>query len=118
MAKKAKKAPAYPVVTFALLDDFGVLQGYDHARRSMGAPAGSVEVPDDCDLAPGRYRWDQKIGRFHPLPPANSLTPDIAPDALRAIWAGFKALHENGTPLPVQTLDWLAAYGKTIDAKG
>jgi len=120
MTKQATKKKLRKV-TVALLDDSGRLAGYD--RRSVDADwigeAGCVAVPDECDLAPGKYRWNAAAGRFDPLPPNEppaSETPE--PAALRAIWLGFRALRAGGQVFPAETVAWIDYYGETMDAKG
>lgn len=54
MAKKPKKQPP---VTLALLDETGLLTGYE-TGDAASADARRIPVPEGCDLAPGKYRWD------------------------------------------------------------
>lgn len=121
MAKQAKKKNRMRKVTVALLDETGLLAGYD--RRSVGpdwiGEEGCIHVPDGCDLAPGKYRWNAAGGRFDPLPPNEPPASEmLEPSSLRAIWLGFKALQEGGQAFPAETAAWIEAYGKTMDAKG
>lgn len=50
---------------FAKLDEAGVYWGVQ--TLPLPAPKDAVEVPADCDLAPGRYRWDKVEQRFNVL---------------------------------------------------
>lgn len=126
MAKTPKRRPQpQPEThTYAILDRFGVLKGYKRATvaqadaENTGQMPGLVCVPDECDLTIGRYRFDAHHGRFDPLPPADPMKPDLPTDTLRAIWKGFMSLHEAGHEFPEETRAWLAAFGRTIDAKG
>lgn len=117
MAKK----PTRRRVTLARLDESGLLTGFE--TRKVGpnwiGESGAVIVPDDCDLKPGRYRWLASAGRFEPLPPNEPVVNQMPePPALRAIWKGFLSLQKAGHSFPPETEAWIAAYGKTIDAKG
>lgn len=97
----------------AILDKDGVLKGF--AARQ--AKKGEVDVPDACDLVPGRYV--HRDGAFWPLPPKAKKRDELDPDAMRAIWKGFAALRLQGVvDFPAETIDWIDAYGRTLDAKG
>lgn len=112
----------------ARLDHRGVLQGC--AEQDWDAPVEpfTVALPDGHDMheKAGRYRWiddpaNPMGGAFHPL--ARPGTPERAaetlaerPEILAAIAKGFLAIRD-GRPLPTATLDWLAEFEKSIDAK-
>lgn len=125
MPRKPAKAkpsakPKSRRVTVALLDDTGLLTGYDIRTvpaELIGAP-GCVRVPEGCDLAPGKYRWNAVAGRFDPLPPNEPGQGPPPPDATRAIWAGLRAMQQQGMEFPAETRAWIKAYGETLDAKG
>lgn len=73
-----------------------------------------VEVPHDCDLATGRYRWDGKA--FQPVAAdPQGQTPVIEPNALNAIALGFMAFTASGISLPAATTAWLDSYARTVD---
>jgi hypothetical protein len=94
----------------AIIDAKGVLVRFERTE------ADGVMVPEDCDLAPGKYRW---VGK-HWVPILSEFkTQEIVgqPDAMLAIYLGFKAIRD-GKNLPPLTLAWIEAYGKTIDAQG
>lgn len=103
----------------AMLDDHGILTGFSEGTPGLDR----IEVPDNCDLEVGRYRWNCAAKRFDPLP---RLDPWLAmpeetpePDTLRAIARGFMAIRDNGlVALPPETLDWLDRYGRSIDNAG
>jgi len=105
--------------TFAILDAAGVLQGFEKVPKKKWKPAaGRVPVPDDCDLAPGRYRWDGEQGTFVPLAPKGSgdaTTVDVP--SIHAIALGFASLHNQGLVLHVEALAWLRAYERSLDNK-
>lgn len=103
---------------YAQLDANGVLTGF--VRLGDGAPGADapdrVEVPLDCDLQPGRYRWNAAERRFDPISmePAERLQ---GLDAVRAIALALVAIRD-GKELPQYTLDWLDWYERSFDFKG
>jgi len=48
----------------AVLDENGVLVGF---KQVSVCCTDDLEVPEDCDLRPGKYRWDEVAGSFVPL---------------------------------------------------
>jgi hypothetical protein len=109
MAKKPKK---HPPVTLALLDDGGLLTGYE-TGPAASATDRRIVVPEGCDLAPGKYRWDGEA--FLPLRPAQP-SSEAEPDALRAM-ALFVMAAANGKPAPAEAVAWAEWYLKSIDAR-
>jgi hypothetical protein len=93
---------------YAVLNQAGVLTGFSEFDKSSG-----IEVPDDCDLVPGRYKWDQGLGAFIPLATGQDRVLD-EPDAMRAIYLGFCAIRD-GQQLPKETLAWLDWYKQSFD---
>jgi hypothetical protein len=51
------------MTTIATLAPDGLLLGFEKVAT---VPPGAVEVPDDCDLKPGRYAWDITRQTFEP----------------------------------------------------
>jgi len=96
---------------WAVINAAGVLTGFSQSDQSSG-----IEVPDDCDLTPGRYRWDDAMRAFIPIT-AQQDSIKQEPDAIRAIYLGFSAIRD-GKPLPQATLDWLDWYRNTFDNMG
>jgi hypothetical protein len=111
-------APAMPAPNqlYAHLDDDDILIRLDSRPAER-----SIEVPLNCDLKPGDWRWDAAAGAFKPLPKLLRGKPRnlIALEALatKAFALGLRAVRD-GTPLPSYTLDWLTEWEKTIDAGG
>ena len=94
----------------AILDRFGIIQRYE---RTDGE---GIVVPEDCDLPPGKYRWDKEKGQFVPIMQAFGKPNAVDhPSAIAAIAEGFKAIRD-GKPLPIITLDWIVAYERSMDA--
>ena len=86
----------------AILDPDGVYQGHEPAD-ALGPD--DVEVPEDCDLAIGRYRWDGK--RFVPIRDAGRHDLLDEPHTLRAVARGFAAIDKAQPDLlPQETKDW------------
>lgn len=118
MAKAEKppaKAPA-PKHTVAVLDDDGVLQGFETVKV---IEKGRVVVPADCDLAPGRYRWDREAGAFVPLGRPGRVL-EMAASAMDPVTVLGRALSANrdGRPLPEDVRRWIEWFDTTIDGKG
>lgn len=94
----------------ALLDDNGVLLGFDRSGRSNG-----IAVPVDCDLEPGKYRWIGPAARWEPIikefPKALPAGP---PDMLIAMALGLRAIGRT-IPLPAYTLAWLEGFERYPD---
>ncbi len=99
--------------TVAVTDANDVLLRY---RKVEKPDPQDIVVPDDCDLAPGRYRWDRVRGTFLPIAPPPEAEV-VEPNALRAIARGFMAIRD-GQSLPRETLDWLAFYERSLDNAG
>jgi hypothetical protein len=109
-AETENSAPAQPEPPFkALIDANGVLIGYERTFED------GIEVPDECDLAPGRYKWNGTS--FVPILEAFTKTEVDAPDTVTAIAVALKAMRD-GKPMPGITLKWLEEFDKTIDAQG
>lgn len=101
----------------AVLDPDGMYRGHEPLPGKAALNPDDVEVPPDCDLAPGRYRWDGKTF----LPVKSPEPEDVVNEhhTLVAVAAGFAAVEKAlpGT-LPEITLRWIDWYEKTVDAKG
>jgi hypothetical protein len=96
----------------AIHDENGVITGYEAA--ALDDPR--IEIPE-MDLSPGRYRLDAEGGCYLPLAkPADG--EGVAPAALTAIALGFKHLAENDVPIPLETLNWVAAHLASLDGAG
>ncbi len=93
----------------AVIDKSGIYRGHKALARGAKPKAGDVMVPDDCDLGPGKYRWDGRT--FQPI-------VGVAPDLATAICEGFRAVEAQGTALPDATTAWLRWWEKRIAAKG
>lgn len=110
----AKEPAADPRLYVAHLDDAGVYLGViekhveDRVERD-------VPVPADCDLTPGRYRWNGKA--FVPLSEREARVAGAGPSLEQALHDYLRARETAGDPLPPRTAQWLAQFGKTIDAR-
>lgn len=111
MAKKTKgAAKAAPTIRVARLDRSGVLMGYEDMPKGNKATVtdGMPEWVDggDCDLKPGRYRWNPQAGRFDPV-------KSDKVDTETAIIEGFRHLRDvEDMTLPAVTESWIAEYDK------
>lgn len=102
-------------VRAALLDGDGVYLGMDDIPADLLTDRHLPEV-GDCDLPPGKYRWDADRKTFLPL--ARPSRDSLPPEAVRAIALGFLALSAQGAKLPRETQDWLKEYASSFDFKG
>ncbi|MEE3046664.1 MAG: hypothetical protein VX620_15550 [Pseudomonadota bacterium] len=117
MAKKAKgAAKAAPTIRVARLAPDGILSGFDEV------PAGSVAavtdgMPEwvdggDCDLKPGRYRWNPQLGRFDAV-------KRMKVEAETAIIDMFKAIRDQaGIDMPASTAQWISDFDKRKERAG
>jgi hypothetical protein len=98
----------------------GILASVDDIKSAPDDLAENQMVLPDCDLVPGRYRWDADRRAFMPISLGQpSSLIDSEHNATRAIWKGLKAIQRSGIiAFDRETVDWLEWYGKTIDAKG
>jgi len=101
------------IVNFALLDDEGILIGYESAERGTTSHS-RIEVPDLCDLLPFKYRWNMDERRFDPLRTFDEV-PEDEPHTLKAIWLGFVSLAATGHKFPEDTEKWMVKFGQSID---
>jgi len=97
-------------VSVAILDESGLLIGYDDVSLDTIGPD-HVIVPTR-DLGLRQYRYDFNAKAFTPLTRQERRLQDTQPDnmsvnMLRIMALGFKAVRD-GQPLPSEVLDWLA----------
>lgn len=75
---------------YALLDDDNILTGFAHEPVQETVRQIPLDQ-DECDLEPGRYRWDDVARSFVPL-----RKPDTELDALRATADVIACIVEGG----------------------
>ena len=107
--KKQKPPVVHP--NMAQVDENGVLLGYSDKEGAKGIP-----VPHNCDLVPGKYYWNGKKTWLPVDDPRKMDAP--APNVMRAIALGFRAVQESGVKLPDETVDWLDFFEKSVDNIG
>lgn len=92
----------------------GVYQGIEEI--DAGAKTDEhVEVPQDCDLKAGNYRWDGH--EFVPLAvplPADSQRLLFSEKALYFL---VRALQQQNLTVPSYTAEWADWYASTIDVR-
>lgn len=102
----------------AKLDADGIYWGVEQVAALA---AGDVEVPQECDLKPGHYRWNRDAKPepcFEPLPKSLRRDAPEQPLTERALYELFLAMLEAGQPLPRYCIEWGAWFETTIDARG
>jgi hypothetical protein len=115
-ADQIDEQPEPPAMTaVALLAADGTYLGIGPVMAVAEVGADQVAIPVDCDLAPGRYRWDAGKNTFVPLGKASALDATPPPDALEAMAFGLLAQWKAGTTLHDKTLRWLDAWLTGID---
>jgi len=81
---------------------------------------GDVEVPAQCDLKHGHYRWNpdaKPVPRFDPIErEARKSTPE-APSRDKAVAHLIDTLAAGGTTIPEYTRKWREWFATTIDAR-
>lgn len=93
----------------AVLDEDGFFRGV----TEVPAKADGIEVPADCDLEPGRYRWDG--ASFVPVRPLRSASIQDSPAADAALRGLIEGCRKAGVILPPQTLAWARWFDKTME---
>lgn len=97
----------------AKLDNDGIYWGIEEIAA---AGAGDVEIPQDCDLKPGAYRWNKKDATFDPLPPSQVRSSADTVDFERAVYELCEGLDAaGGKPLPALTVTWCKQYETSFD---
>lgn len=92
----------------ATLDINGVYFGKEQVAELM---PDDVEVPEDCDLPIGKYKWFADTAQFIPLPKSqHSATPN-APLADRALYELIKSINSP----PAYCVEWCLWFEKSID---
>jgi hypothetical protein len=103
--------------TIALLDSQFVFRGLETTLEPEADSQHRINVPADCDLAPGKYFWSHEKGRFIPI--SDPLEREKAArqhDVIKAVYRALEAI-EQGKPLPKVTKDWMADYRVSMDNK-
>jgi hypothetical protein len=103
----------------AVLDSAGVLTSYeqieDDVLEDAILPGSRILVPDGCDLAPGKYRWNGQT--FIPIGANGQDMVAEELDTVRAITLALMAIRD-GKPFPPETLKWLDWYENSFDNLG
>lgn len=94
---------------WALLNGDKVLIGFSNFDDSSG-----VEVPEDCDLKPNKYKWNGEA--FIPLGFGQDAIAE-QPDVMGAIVDALEEIQKT-IPLPKRSADFLTFYKTSIDAAG
>lgn len=98
----------------AKLGEGGVYWGVEEVE-ALGAE--DVEVPRDCDLRPGAYRWNAVERHFDPLPAHQVRTQEEKPSLEQAV-AELVDIVGRGAELTPRVKTWREEFAKTVDALG
>lgn len=97
----------------AMLDTDMIFRGITNAPDATGP-----EVPEDCDLEPGKYVWDVNGGKFHPVM-AEFVPGGPAPDFQQWVVEIAIALRDQGmVKFSPRILDRLKAEEATLKQTG
>jgi hypothetical protein len=103
-------------VTVAKLDAAGVYWGIAAIPEAQLTPA-HVQVPADCDLQPGRYRWVADKALFEPLLVPQTPTSEGQPSIESVLNDLVSFALGQGATSPVLT-SYAAHYASSINASG
>ena len=76
---------------------------------------GDIEVPADCDLKPGHYKYNRQANWFEALPREQKRDTPEVPSFERALFALIKSLPYEP---PLHCKEWAAWYEKSFDTLG
>jgi hypothetical protein len=94
----------------ARVDAEGVFVAVDELADAAALTARHlIEVPE-CDLPPGKYRWDG--ARFVPLPAEQRRQADDTPSLEEVV---FLIARDLGANAPPRVQRWVQWYRKTVD---
>jgi hypothetical protein len=105
-------------VYWGMVDRDAAVAG-DVVFRSEEIPEGDrvpgvVYLPGECDLAPGRYRWNADSVSFDPLSNFMQRHERGAPIPERALYELVRALQAGGASVPEYTASWADWYQQSI----
>jgi hypothetical protein len=103
--------------TMALLDSKFVFKGLERTHEAEPDSQHRINVPDDCDLIPGKYLWSHERQCFVPV--SDPLEREKARGQIDFVKAVYRALDaiDKGAALPKITKDWMADYRVSMDNK-
>lgn len=111
------QAPDLPAtVTVARLDANGVYWGVDTIERAA-LTAEHVEVPADCDLAPGAYRWNAAATRFDHLGRGQRMAQPGGVSLEEAVYELALLAGADG-PLMPKLAQWVEQYRNSVGRVG
>jgi hypothetical protein len=118
MKDKPEIAPAAPPRLYrAKLDADRIYWGVEEVAT---LDPGDIEVPADCDLKQGHYRWNPEatpVPRFDPLEREARKSAPEAPSRDKAFAHLIDALAATGAAIPEYTRKWREWFATTIDAR-
>jgi hypothetical protein len=118
MEKTDQPNPHAPVFHRARLDADLVYWGVEQVT-ALGPR--DIEVPAECDLKPGHYRWNPDAKPepcFDPLKRDQRRDTPEQPLTERALYELLLAMQQAGQPVPPYCQQWACWYEQTMDAKG
>ena len=89
---------------YAILNNRDELTGFKQLDPTNTSQS-HIQVPDNCDLKPGQYRYSRENRRFEPI--TKKVIP-FSQNEVKAIADGFNAIYESGLiELPQNVIDWI-----------
>ena len=100
-------------IKVAKLDAAGVFQGVGEVAKLTDLHLPLDQIGGECDLPPGKYRWDRQRKTFVPLRAAAVAPARDVPTLERAVYALIKRMDMP----PEDAQRWADWYETTIEAQ-
>lgn len=97
----------------ARLDAQKVFMAIEELADESQLTADHLPAIKDCDLPPGKYRWDGT--RFVPLPTEQQRPRTDVPSLEEAFYALVRGIVQSGQQIPPRTAQWATWYRSTVD---
>lgn len=98
----------------ARLDDRGVYQGVDELDSAEALTDRHLPEVTECDLPPGKYRWNRERKTFEALEHASVRAAVDVPSVEEIVYELAGHLGEKASPAVIKWMDW---YRSSIDGR-